>query len=121
MRTTDKWKDLDAPAQIWNAWKTSYKTADMKDRFQKLATGENAAHGVLRQNVAPQSTAIDCLVNKDDLEEYFDNIAAAATTEKVVLAKLTAAIAAMTIKNEALVATNYKLVSEVTILTRRLG
>ena len=49
----------------------------MKDRFQQLATGKNAAHGALRQTAAPQGTAIDDLVNKDDLEDYFDNIAAA--------------------------------------------
>ena len=71
--------------------------------------------------MAPKGTVIDDLVNKDDLEDYFDNIAAAATTEKVVLAQLTAAIAAMTINNEALVATNSKLVAEVTTLTRKLG
>ena len=82
--------------------------------------GENAADGALRQTAAPQGTEIDDLVNKDDLEDYFDNIAAAATTEKIVLAQLTAAIAVMTINNEDLVATNSKLVAEVTTLTRRL-
>ena len=119
--TTDKWEDLDAAAQTWNAWKTAYKTSDMKDRVRRLAMGENDAHGALRQTAAPQGTAIDDLVNKDDLEDYFDNIAAAATTEKVVLAQLTSAIAAITINNKALVATNSKLVEEVTNLTRRLG
>ena len=71
----------------------------MKERVQRLATGENAAHGALRQTVAPQGTAIDDLVNKNELEDYFENLAAAATTEKVVLEQLTAAIAAMTINN----------------------
>ena len=70
--------------------------------------------------MTPQGTAIDHLVKKDDLEYYFDNITAAATTEKVVLAQLTAAIAEMTINNKALVATNSKLVTEVKNLTRRL-
>ena len=93
----------------------------MKERVQRLATGENAAHGALCQTAAPNSTAIDDLVNKDEQEDYFDNIAAAATTEKFVLAQLTDAIAAMTINNEALVATNFKIVAEVTTLTRRLG
>ena len=119
-RTTDKWEDLDAAAQTWNAWKMAYKTADMKDRVRQLATGENAAHGALHQTVDPKGTKMDDLVNKDDLEDYFDKIAAAATTAKVVLAQLTAAIAAMTINNEALVAPNSKLVAEVTTLTRRL-
>ena len=67
----------------------------MKYRVRQLATGKNAAHGALRQTAAPQGTAIDDLVNKDDLEDYFDYIAAATTTEKFVLAQLTAAIAAM--------------------------
>ena len=93
----------------------------MKDRVRRLATGENSAHGALCQTAAPQGTAIDDLVNKDNLEDYFDNIAADATTEKVVLAQLTATIAAMTIKKEALVATNSKLVAEVMTLTRSLG
>ena len=120
-QTTDKWEDLDAAAQTWDAWKTAYKTADMKERVRQLATDENAAHGVLRQTVAPHGTAIDNLVNKDYLKYYFDNLDAAATIEKVVLAQLTAAIAAMTINNKALVDTNSKLVVEVTTLTRRLG
>ena len=121
LRTTEKWEVLDAASQTWNAWNTAYKTDSMKDRFRRLATGENAAHGALRQTEAPKGTVIDDLVNKDDLEDYFDNIAAAATTEKVVLAQLTAAIAAITINNEALVATDSKLVAEVTTPTRRLG
>ena len=98
-QTTDKWEDLDADAQTCNVWKMAYKTANMNERVRRLAMGENAAHGALRQTVAPQGTAIDNLANKDDLGDYFDNLAAAATTEKVVLAQLTAAIAAMTINN----------------------
>ena len=43
------------------------------------------------------------------------------TQKKVVLEQLTAAIAALTIKNEALFATNAKLAAEVTNLTRKLG
>ena len=93
----------------------------MKERVQQLATGENSSHSALRQIVPPQGTAIDNLINKEDIEDYFDNLAAAATTEKFVLAQLTAAIAAMTINNEALVATNSKFVAEVTTFTRRLG
>ena len=120
-RTTDKWEDLDATAKTWDAWKTAYNTADMKERVRRLATGKNSAHGALRQTVAPQGTAIDDLVNKDDLEDYFYSLATATTTEKVVLTQLTAAILAMTINNEALVDTNSKLVAEVKTLTRRLG
>ena len=45
-------------------------------------------------------------MNKDGLEDYFDNLSAVATTEKIVVEQLTAAIAALTINNEALVTTN---------------
>ena len=92
-----------------------------------MATGKNAAHGALGQTVAPQDTAIhdlvnkDDLVNKEDLEDYFENLAKAATTEKVVLEQLTASISALTINSEALVASNSKLVEDVTNITRRLG
>ena len=120
-RTTYKWEDLDASAQTWDAWETAYKTSDMKERVRRLDTGENAAHGALRQTVAPQGTAIDDLANKYDLKDYFNNLAAAATTEKFVLEQIPAAIAALTINNEALVATKSKLAAEVTNLTRRLG
>ena len=68
-QTTEKWEDLDASAQTCNTWKTAYKTADMKERVQRLATCKNAAHGALRQIVPPQGTAIEDLVNKDDLED----------------------------------------------------
>ena len=86
-----------------------------------MATGENAAHGVLCQAIAPQGTLIDNLVNKYDLEYYFNNLAAALTMEKVLLDQLMAAIAALTINNEALVTINSKIVADVTNLTRGLG
>ena len=75
-RTTDKWEDLDAYAQTWDAWKMAYKTTGTKERVQRLATAENADHGALHQTVAPQDTAIDDLVNKDDLKDYFDKLSA---------------------------------------------
>ena len=125
-RTTDKWEGLDASTQTQDAWKTAYKLFDMKERVRQLATGENAAHGALRQagthpTQTSQVTTIDDLVKKDDLVYYFDNLATATTTEKIVLEQLTAAIAALTTNNKALVATNAKLDAEVTNLTRRFG
>ena len=62
----------------------------MKEQVRKLATVENAAHGALHQagtppTQTPQGNAIDDLLKKDDLKDYFDNLSAAATTEKVVL------------------------------------
>ena len=102
----------------------------MKERVCRLSTGENAAHGALQQAVTPptcwpphtpRGTAVDELFNKDDLEDYFDNLAAAATNEKVVLEQLTSAIATLTTNNKALVAKNAKIAVEVTNLTSKLG
>ena len=96
----------------------------MKERVRRLATGENTAHGALRQAVTLltlQGTAINDLVNKDDIEDYFDNLAADATNEKVVLEQPTSAIATLITNNKELVATNVKLASEVTNLTEKLG
>ena len=50
----------------------------------------------------------------ETLDEYFDALAAAATTEKSVLAELVKAIATLT-------ATNATLVASVTALTNALG
>ena len=58
---------------------------------------------------------------KDYLRYYFDNLAAAATTDKFVLDQLTSAIAMLTTINEALIATDAKLTAEVKILTKKLG
>ena len=69
LRTTDKWEVLNVSEQTWDAWKMAYKTANMKEQVRRLDTGENASHGTLRQTVSPQGTAINDLVNKDDLED----------------------------------------------------
>ena len=98
----------------------------MKERTRRLATGENtAAHGALWQAnslppPAPNWVTIDELFGKDDLEDYFNNFAAAATNNKSVLGHLTTAIASLTTNNKKLVATNAKLIAEVTIITNRM-
>ena len=69
---------------------------------------------------APNWGTIDELFGKDDLEDYFNNFAAAATNNKSVLGHLTTAIASLTTNNKKLVATNAKLIAEVTIITNRM-
>ena len=54
----------------------------MKEQVRQLARGENSAHGALRQTGTSQGTKINNLVNKEDPEDYFYNLAAAANTEK---------------------------------------
>ena len=48
-RTTNRWEELDDTVQTWDAWKTAYKSYNMKERIRCLDTGKNAAsHGELR-------------------------------------------------------------------------
>ena len=94
----------------------------MKERVHRLVTYEHAAQGVMRQSYTPSDrTAIKKLVNKDDLEDYFDNLAAAAMTEKAVLEQLTQVIVKLTMNNATLVTLNAKLKAEVANLTKKLG
>ena len=121
-RTTNKWEDLGTADQTWDNWKTSFKAADMKERVHRLVTYEHAAQGVMRQSYTPPDrTAIEKLVNKDDLEDYFDNLAAAAMTKKAVLEQLTQVIATLTMNNATLVTLNSKLTAEVANLIKNLG
>ena len=79
-RTKDKWENLDISVLRWDACKTDYKTADMKEQVRRLATDKNAAHGPVCQTGTPQGTALDDIINKDDFKDYFENLDAAATT-----------------------------------------
>ena len=125
--TIDRWEDLNETAQTRDMWKTAYKSTGMKKRIRPLATGENAAaNWALRQAnppipLAPNGGGIDELSSKDNLEDYFRNLAAAATNSKSVLEQLTTAIESLTTNNEKLVATNAKINAELTSLTKRMG
>ena len=88
--------------------------------------GENSAHGTLQKagtppTPTPQGTAIDNLAKKYNLKDYYNNLATAATTEKVLLEQLMSEIATLTTNIEALVSRNAKLASEVKNLTRKFG
>ena len=113
-RTNENWMDLNVVNKTWDNWKTVFKAADMAERVHRLVTDEHAAQGVMRQSYTPSDrTAIKKLVNKDDLEDYFDNLAASVMTKKAVLEQLTQVIATLTMNNATLVTSNTKLTAEV--------
>ena len=88
---------MGGPAQeikVCPEWKKLYKAVDLKAKVKKEAVrGQyqcGAAHGALKQVLEPhqtnQANGTDRLVT--DFNEYFDNLAVAATTEKTVLEEL---------------------------------
>ena len=69
----------------------------------------------------PNRGTIDKLSSKDNLENYSNNLAAAAATDKSVLEQLNTAIESLTANNEKLLDTNAKITAELTSLTNRMG
>ena len=93
------WEDLNKGKTDWAAWKNLYKASDRKTKVKKQAVaGQDqigAAHGALRK--APQvQRAIRLTRSAADLDEYFDALAASATTKKGVLEESVKANAALT-------------------------
>ena len=90
----------------------------MKESVRRLATGKHTAQGAMCQSYTPPNgTVIDKNFKKYDLEDYFDNLSSAATTEKAVLEQLTQAIATLTMNSSTLVTSDDKLMAEVANLT----
>ena len=90
-----------------------YKVGDWKAKFKKQAVGGqnqfDAAHGALRQASEPyQANGPNRLAT--DFDEYFDALAAAATTENNVLEELVRYNAALTTHNAELLASVESLI-----------
>ena len=131
-RVNDKWEDLSRTGKTWSRWKTMYKQAQAKARVKKLAAegqdqfggmagaGQHPrggtssggtvvsppAGGILPVTAPPPPTA-------QELEGYFDNLAAAATNEKAVLDQLVS-------NNTKLAATNATLAAAVKSLQEEM-
>ena len=99
-RANEKWEDLTKDTQTWEAWKVLYKDAHAKARINKSAIkGDQfgAAHeasgaasiGANRREATPHRAAEnDFDGGTTEMEVFFDNLAAAATNDKAVLAQL---------------------------------
>ena len=119
-RANERWEEKTFQAKTWSAWKVLYKEADHQAKISRIAAGGKdqfgTAHEAGSAGFAPPPAPSEAPPDTptETLDEYFDALAAAATTEKSVLAELVKA-------NATLTATNATLVASVTALTNALG
>ena len=130
---TREWERLPPLNRTWPNWKTKYTTAHNLRRLQHKATDGNAAPGAANAasrapNVAPRmgsgAAIAQPLMTPPDfekLDDYFDNIAAAATNKKTVLADLVATITKLTDANKILTSTNAKLTTQLSTRIQPAG
>jgi regulator of replication initiation timing len=136
-RANEDWEELDPADQTWKKWKELYKGADRKARTKKQAAGgpgkfggANAAtsgDGTKQGSGIGGGTAAPGLIDKPEsgptpntqngfgmeaLDEYFDNLAAAATKEKSLLEELIRSNATLTQTNEELAGVIKKITAE---------
>ena len=84
----ERWEDIPKKDLFWMAWKMLYKAVDRKANVKKQVVGGQdqfgAAHSTLRKVPEPdQANGPTRLAT--DLDEYFDALTAATTTENIVL------------------------------------
>ena len=113
------WEDLSKYKKDWSAWKKLYKADGQRTKVKKQSIGSQdqfgTAHGALRH--APQTQQVNGMTRlASDLDEYFDALSAAATTEKGVLEELVKYNSTLTTTNaelsaavDSLIKANYQL------------
>ncbi len=115
-RTNERWEELPKSCKTWAKWKEIYKDAHAKAKvITKAQHGQDqfgAANHV--SNQAPQTQG-------DALDEYFDALAAAATTDKNVLEELVTSNATLTKANAELVSANAALTKANAALTAKVN
>ena len=126
--TMDKWDALAPHEQIWSTWKTMFKDAENKEKIRMQATGGKdqfgAAHRAAEDEavpVAPPSAPPFGNTQGDSLDEYFDALAAAASTDQNVLAELVTSVTKLTASNANLVDSVSKLTKANEALTAKLN
>jgi hypothetical protein len=126
--TNQKWEDLEEDKKTWARWKKMYKSAEAKAKVRHIATGGNdqfgAAHRAQeRPNTsrAPQGAPPSGKTQGEQLDEYFDALALAATTDQGVLAELVASNSKLTMANSDLVTAVAVLTKANAVLTTKLG
>ena len=99
-RANEKWEDLTKDTQTWEAWKFLYKDDHAKARIDKSAIkgGQfGAVHqasigapiGANRREATPHRAAENAFYGgTTEMEGFFNNLAAAATNDKAVMAQL---------------------------------
>ena len=131
-----KWQDLPKAEKTWAKWKKLYKEEEALERVRVLATDGQDQFGAAHRatgNYTPPILLVQPFVSPvpapvpappaptpdptgstqgEQLDEYFDALAAAATTDQSILAELVAANARLTKANEILTKTNESLVAK---------
>ena len=110
--------------KTWADWKTAYKRAHSKARVKAQATegsykfgAENAVARVHNTSEVETNNGVD-EVGMKDLEGYFDNLAAAAVSEKSVLEQLVTNNAMLAATNDELVVIIKKLSNKINNIKR---
>jgi hypothetical protein len=105
----DKWDALKPSEQTWVTWKKMFKEAEKKEKICKQATGGKdqfgAAHHVAGDDLVPGAPPGAPPMGKtqgESLDEYFDALAAAASTDQNVLVELVANVTKLTAANATL-------------------
>ena len=93
--TNLKWKDLEDNEKTWALWKKTYKSAKSKAKVGHIATGGKDQFGATHRAQerptipgAPPRSPPFGNTQGEQLDEYFDALALAATTDQGVLAEL---------------------------------
>ena len=116
-----KWQDLPKSDKSWARWKKLYKEEEALERVRVLATdGQDqfgAAHRATGNDAPPAPPPAPTgpptgSTQGEQLDEYFDALAAAASTDQSVLAELVASNTRLTKANELLTKTNESLVAK---------
>ena len=108
-RANKDWEDRAKSDKTWTLWKQVYKKAHTKACIKaqankvtvKFGAESSAVHQETTQNVENKRAVND--VGMKALEGYFDNLAAAAVNEKLVLEQLVANNTKLAANNESLV------------------
>ena len=124
--TNEKWEDLLPEEKTWALWKKMYKSAESKAKVRHIATGGKdqfgAAHRAQeRPPPAPSGAPPSGKTQGEQLDEYFDALVMAATTDQSVLAELVANNSKLTLANSDLVKAVAVLTKANEVLTTKLG
>ena len=142
-RENEKWEDLTKDTHTWDACKVLYKDAHAKAWTNNIAlkgqdqfgeaneAGVGAPLGASNRNTKPCRAAedeFDTGGGTTEMEGFFDNLAAAATNDKAVLAQLIENKTKLVNTNEELAASvknltneNRQLQKEINTIQRRVG
>ena len=108
----DNWEDRAERDKTWATWKLAYKQAHAKVRVKAQATEGRTKFGAAHSAALQEAShlPLDNQLEEDSsdvktLEEYFNNLAAAATNKKDVLKQLVLNNTTLATSNESLLVT----------------